>query len=80
MSLYFFHLRDGSDQLLDPEGVELPDLKAAEARALAAARDMLSEEMKLGRLDLGYRIEVEDERGRVLHSLPLADAFQMVRS
>ena len=80
MARYFFHLRDGSDQLLDPEGVELPDLSAVEKRALVAARDMLSDEMKAGTLDLRYRIEVEDAEGNLLHSLPLEEAFTIIPS
>jgi len=79
MSRYFFHLRDGDDQLLDPDGVELADQQAIEATALAAARDTLSHELKAGRLDLRYRIDVEDEGGRVVHSIDLADAFETIR-
>lgn len=74
----FFHLRDGSDQLLDPEGVELLDVEAAKARALVAARDTLSHEMRDGTLD--HRIEVEDDAGSVLYCLPLQDAFEVITS
>ena len=63
MARYFFHLRDGDDQLLDPEGTELSDKQSIEAAALRAARDTLSHELQSGRLDLRYRIDVEDEAG-----------------
>jgi len=76
---YFFHLRDGTDQLLDPDGVDLPDLAAVRQTALAAARDTLSNELRDGRLDLRYRIDVEDGRGDLVHSLPLEEAFELVR-
>ena len=79
MARYYFHLRDGHDQLLDPDGTELPDQQAIEAAALRAARDMLSHELQAGRLDLRYRIDVEDEGGTVVHSLDLADAFETIR-
>jgi hypothetical protein len=47
--------------------------------ALAAARDTLSNELRDGRLDLRYRIDVEDGRGDLVHSLPLEQAFELVR-
>ena len=78
MARYFFHLRDGSDQLLDPDGLELPNQKAVEAETLRAARDTLSNELRLGRLDLRYRIDVEDETGRLVHRLPLEEAFEVI--
>ena len=75
MPRFYFHLRDHTDSVIDPEGQELPDLQAAERVALEAARDTLSQEMKAGFLDLRYRIEVEDEAGTVIYSLPLKDSF-----
>jgi hypothetical protein len=79
MARYFFHLRDGSDQLLDPEGRELADLETAKHIALACARDTLSQEIKEGRLDLRYRIDLEDSSSTILHSLPLSEAFEVIR-
>jgi hypothetical protein len=79
MARYFFHLRDGDDQLLDPEGTELSDKQSIEAAALRAARDTLSHELQSGRLDLRYRIDVEDEAGAIVHSIDLADAFETIR-
>ncbi|MBF7013802.1 hypothetical protein QUC32_03010 [Novosphingobium resinovorum] len=75
MPRFYFHLRDHTDSVIDPEGQELPDLQAAERVALEAARDTLSQEMKGGFLDLRYRIEVEDEAGTVIYSLQLKDSF-----
>ena len=79
MALYFFHLCDGSDQLLDVEGQELPDLDAAKAFALLCARDTLSHEMRDGLLNLRVRLDVADAAGAVVHTLPLEGAFRVVR-
>jgi len=79
MARYFFHLRDGSDQLLDPDGIELPDQQAIETAALRAARDTLSHELRAGRLDLPYRIDVETEDGTIVHTIDLAEAFETIR-
>ena len=78
MARYFLHLRDGSDETLDPEGHELPE-EAIAPTALAAARDCMAGDVKKGRLDLRYRIDVEDEEGRIVHSLPFADAVTILR-
>lgn len=74
MALYYFHLRDGVDVLLDPEGCELPDLGVAEARALASARSILSADALEGLLKLDMRIDVEDSAGDIVHSLEFQDA------
>ena len=47
MPRYFLHLRDGSDEVLDPEGSEMPEHAVAGA-ALAAARDCLAADVKKG--------------------------------
>ena len=73
MARYFLHLIDSTDILLDPEGVEMtPD--AIPGLALAAARDCMAGDIRSGRLDLHYRIEVVDEGGECVHSLRFADA------
>jgi len=79
MARYYFHLRDGSDQLLDPDGIELQDQRAIEAAALRAARDTLSHELRAGRLDLRYRIDVETADGMIIHTIDLAEAFETIR-
>jgi hypothetical protein len=75
IALFFFHLRDHSSSVLDPDGTELPDLNAAKAKALVAARDTLSHDIKQGLMDLRYRIDVEDAAGYLLHSLALRQSF-----
>jgi hypothetical protein len=78
MPLFYLHLRSDSDDLRDLEGTELPHLSAAKDAALFSARDTLSHEMKQGRLDLRYRIDVEDHQGHIVYTLPLSKAFEMI--
>jgi hypothetical protein len=77
MSLYFFHLRDGQDLLLDPEGTELPDLHAIFRMALASARSILSAEVLEGRLPLDMHLDVENESGEIVHRLQFGDAIEI---
>jgi hypothetical protein len=74
MSVYYFHLRDGEDALLDPDGRELEGAEAIAQSALAEARALISDEARLGRIRFDQRIDVEDADGRVVHSLPFDQA------
>ena len=77
MPLYFFHLRDGEDILLDPDGRELEGPGAIALCALIEARALLGEEVRSGRIRLNQRIDVEDADGLVVHSLAFGDAIEI---
>jgi hypothetical protein len=38
---YYMHLRNSTDELLDPEGVELDNLETVRQKVMTAARDIL---------------------------------------
>jgi len=78
MARYFFHLRDGEDLLLDPEGRDLQSLESIAAVALYEARAIIGDEARSGRIQFDKRIDVEDEFGTVVHRLPFADAVKLV--
>jgi hypothetical protein len=77
MPLYFMHLRDSSDEVLDPDGVRMTE-EAIPGAALLAARDCMAHDLRSGRLDLKYRIDVHNEAGEIVHTLPFADALEIV--
>ncbi len=77
MPRYFLHLRDHTDEVLDPEGVELP-ADAIIGATLLQARDCMAGDVHNGRLDLRYRIDVHDDSGELVHSLPFPDALEIV--
>jgi hypothetical protein len=72
------HLVDGVDVLLDPDGIEVP-YEAIVQKALASARDCIAGDVREGRFDLRYRINVHDEDDQVVHSLSFADAVEILR-
>lgn len=74
MPRYYFHLRDGADVLLDPEGREFDGLDAIAHATLAEARAILCADIRQGAIRLDQMIDVEDGRGRVVHSLSFLDA------
>jgi len=76
---YYLHLRDSTDETLDPEGLELLDLEAVKTAALAAARDLIANDIESdGVFDLRYRIDAEDDAGQLLYRLPFKDAVRII--
>ncbi len=63
----------------DEEGLELPDLAAAKKAAINGARHLMAEHIVAGRpLDLSDRIEIADERGSVLATLPFREMITII--
>ena len=76
MPNYRFHVMNDIDAP-DEEGLELDNLALAHLKAIDAARDLASAAVRQGRLNLRHRIDVEDERGKVLLTVTFADAIEM---
>ena len=73
MPLFYFHLREGHARHDDQEGVTLPDAEAAFYQAFRSARDRFGEQLRDPRI-LGERqVEVEDEAGVPVWTIPLFD-------
>lgn len=77
MAVYFFHLRNDRDEILDHAGRRLDDMGAVRVAALEEARGVLAADAKAGRLDFGHWIAVENERGEEVYRLGLADAVEI---
>lgn len=77
MPRYFMHLLGPSEELLDMDGVLMPDEAVASA-ALRAARDCMAHDLRSGRIELKFRIEVHNGEGEVVHTLAFADAVEIV--
>jgi hypothetical protein len=67
MPRYYFNVRDGRDVDEDEEGVELPDLEAARAEALATVAELRDE---LGPDAARIELEITDDAGRRLLTIP----------
>ena len=78
MPRFFFHLYDDFI-VLDEEGSDLVDVGAARRDAIRSARSIMAEQLWHGRLNLGHRIEVEDENGEPVLTLTFADAVTVER-
>lgn len=76
MPRYYFHVHDDKT-VLDEEGTELADVAAARAEAVIGARDIMCDQLRRGQLNLAYWLEVEDDQGRHILTLPFRAAVEI---
>jgi len=74
LALYYFHLSDGHQALIDPEGREIEDPAQIAPLALREARAMISQDALGGRIILHQFIEVRDADAKLVHQLSFKDA------
>jgi len=67
----FFHL-------LDPDGIEYADIDVLKRKVLVAVRELISEDVKGGVIDLRFRIDAEDRDGMIVYTLDFADAVNII--
>ncbi len=77
MRRYFLHLRHPSGDATDCEGVVMSEASVGRA-ALLAARDCMAADLHSGHIDLTYRIDVQNEKDEIIHTLHFADAVRII--
>jgi hypothetical protein len=77
MPKFYFHLTN-QISVRDQEGRELADLEEAAAAARLDILSILSDDVSRGRMDLRGRIDIADETGTIVRSVPFADAVQLL--
>jgi hypothetical protein len=80
MAKYFMHLRDGTEELLDPEGMEFETLDEMRKAVLVTVRDLMAGDMRAGVLDLRFRIDAEDGDGTIVYTLPFKHGVTIIPS
>ena len=78
MARYFMHLRDGTEEVLDPDGVEYDTLEALREAVLVSVRDCISGDALRGVIDLRFRVDAEDAAGAVVYTLPFDRAVSII--
>jgi len=78
MTRYFMHLRDGTSELLDPDGVEFETMAALRTAVMATIRDLMCGDIRNGLIDLRFRIDAENEAGSIVYSLAFDDAINII--
>ena len=75
---FYFHLQGGEGRVPDPNGVSLPDEEAAWYQAYRRAREIAAAPGGENRRGW-HSVEVEDERGAAIWTLPLAELVELAR-
>ena len=75
---YFLQLRDGTGDVIDPDGIEYADIDVLKKKVLAAVRELISEDVRSGVIDLRFRIDAEDRDGLIVYTLDFADAVNII--
>jgi hypothetical protein len=66
---------------LDDEGAEFADLAAAKQIAIAGARELMAAHVMAGKpVSLWHRIEIADDDGKVLATLPFSELITIMPS
>lgn len=78
MARYYMHLRDSTDELLDPEGQEFSSMEALRSAVLVTVRDLMAGDIRGGIVDFRFRIDAEDEHGEIVYSLPFEHALSII--
>ena len=79
MPHFFFHLHDGKSRLEDRRGASLPDAEAAWYQAYRCARDIVIASDRTGcRHWISHALEVEDDRGGIVCTMPLSEVAELV--
>jgi hypothetical protein len=77
MAVYFFHLCNDHNVLLDREGRELEGEQAIAALALIEARAIIGDDALHGQIDLTQHLDVEDAKRNVVYRLDFRDAVAL---
>lgn len=78
MARYFLHLCE-DDRIGDEDGVELPDLAAARAEAIAGGRSVMAELLLTGLpINLDHHIEIADASERIVATLTFRELVTIV--
>lgn len=79
MPHFYFHLLNNGARREDRRGVSLPDAEAAWYQAYRSARELLNATMPTSGEFGAHIIQIEDERGAPVWTVPLADVAEIAR-
>jgi hypothetical protein len=77
MARFFLHIHNSHGAAEDDEGMEATSLSEARERAVTGIRSLLSAEAINGEMNFKGRIDISNEKGELLLSVPFADAIAL---
>ena len=77
MPRYYFHVHNSFGVAADDEGEDVESIDEARSIAIHAARTILTEELRKGRLDFRGQIVIADASGNVCTKVAYGDAVEL---
>lgn len=77
MPTFYMHIYADGELIEDIEGQSHPNVEDAIAEAKASVREMLAEKVRLGEEVDGQRIEIVDEQGRSVGTIPFRTQLRL---
>jgi hypothetical protein len=75
MTRYFLHIHNSHGDAEDDEGLEATSLSEAREKAVTGIRSLLGAEALNGEINFEGRIDISDQTGNVVLSVPFTDAL-----
>ena len=76
MPRYFFHIQESDQTVIDQEGSELDSLDAVREEAVESARQIMSQNVLIGRPPNGTTFVITTEEGIIVLEFPFKDAIK----
>ena len=73
-SRYYFNLTNGDEVIRDEDGIEAPDVRMALIHAFEAIAELRQEDASILSDLQGWRLDIIDGSGHLIHSLALDSA------
>jgi hypothetical protein len=77
MLRYYMHMRNGSEFMEDYEGSDHPDIAAVHQEAVDAAREIMADQVRAGRMLGRGKFLIFDEGGGELALIPFRAALRL---
>jgi hypothetical protein len=77
MPHYYLHVCNGSGFTEDTEGQDFADAEAARSAAIKGIRDIMSEELRKGEINIASFVEIEDEARELIRVVPFTEAVDV---
>ena len=77
MPRYYLHICNGSGFTEDQDGHEFVDVDQAVEVAIRGIRDLMSEELRKGEINIASFIEIEDETRRLVRTVAFTEAVSV---
>ena len=68
---YYFHLTNGEALIRDEEGTEVSSMQSALISAMEMIEELRAEDLFSADEWQGWRLEIIDSSGQIIHSMPL---------